>query len=200
MLGKYFECLLLFFLLLCKWVPWLSAPSPLPSVGWQSHGWDVLPLCCSAWVIYILDGTKRRFLHQWYISFFTSGQNSTYFIVFRVFALSQGWTVLCLLDKSETLQCFLPSATTTQYVWLSLTLCLDVTGHFTFFSLISIVGRGWFPKVGLTDGFCLSHLKCPVLESCNTNLTQMTLEDKWMFSCLLGTKESILCSQWPFQL
>ena len=73
-------------------------------------------------------------------------------------------------------------------------------GHFTFFSFIPIIWRGQLPKEGQADGFCLSHLKCPVLESCSLNLPQMTQDGKWMFSCLLGTKESILGSQWPFPL
>lgn len=73
-------------------------------------------------------------------------------------------------------------------------------GHFTFFSFIPIILRGQLPKEGQADGFCLSHLKCPVLESCSLNLPQMTQDGKWMFSCLLGTKESILSSQWPFPL
>lgn len=97
-----------------------------------------------------------------------------------------------------TIQCLSPFPA--YYVWLSLTLCIDLTDHFAFFTFIFPVWKGGFPKVGQPDGLVLSHLKCPALESFSLSFPQLTQDSKWMFRCLLGTRESILGSQVAFQL
>ncbi|XP_040399347.1 olfactory receptor 14C36-like [Cygnus olor] len=59
---------------------------------------------------------------------------------------------------------------------------------------------GTISKVGQADGFWLSCLKHATLEFFSLSLQEMTHEDKWMFKCLVGMRESVMGFQWPFQI